>query len=276
MDYYPHQAQQIVHRSEARNRVVSAGRRWGKSTSLAAHEAFAQLCVPNSQLWVVAPTYDLADKVFRVVWKLAVVQNHVPGGIRKASERERYIWTNNDARITGKTADDPTGLVGEGLDAVIVDEAARIPRPQLVWQECLRPALSDRQGWSLFISTPRGYNAFYEWWQWGQSSEMPNWASFRHPSWTNPFLAKSEIEDARRELSVVRYEQEFGAQFRLHEGLVFPEFDEEKHVVNTTWVVPDLVGEKKEFERRVEAEPELKHYEGEGLGVEELMEKLTL
>ena len=46
------------------------------------------------------------------------------------------------------------------LDGIVLDEYADMdPR---VWSEIIRPALADRQGWAVFIGTPKGRNGFFE------------------------------------------------------------------------------------------------------------------
>jgi hypothetical protein len=64
LGYEPHAGQLAVHRSTARFRVVACGVRWGK-TFAAAMEAIAAALEPKESAigWVVAPTYDLADRV---------------------------------------------------------------------------------------------------------------------------------------------------------------------------------------------------------------------
>src|SRR5437867_11475036 len=66
--YVPHPGQLLVHRSKAPRRIVACGVRWGKTTC-GVGEAVAALLEPRecSLGWVVAPSYDLADKTFRQV-----------------------------------------------------------------------------------------------------------------------------------------------------------------------------------------------------------------
>jgi hypothetical protein len=49
-------------------------------------------------------------------------------------------------------------LRGEGLDFVVMDECAFMQKE--AWTEAIRPALSDRQGKALFISTLKGVTGF--------------------------------------------------------------------------------------------------------------------
>lgn len=217
-----------VHRSTSRFRVVNGGRRIGKSV-LGGREAFAQCVIPGSYIWVVGPTMDLAEKEFRVVWNLAVNKGLIP--IRRKSERELFIDFENGSRIECRTEENPDQLIGEGLDLVILAEAARLK--ERTWHQYIRPALADRQGRALFTSTPRGFNWFQEFYNKGQDSTNPDhawWSSWTIPSRLNPILPEEEIEEARRNSSPEAFAQEWEAKFIAYGGLVFPEFDSEIHV----------------------------------------------
>ena len=66
--YKPHTGQMCLHRSDARFRVVVAGRRWGKSIS-AAKEAELMILKPRTRGWIVSKTYELGEKVYREIYK---------------------------------------------------------------------------------------------------------------------------------------------------------------------------------------------------------------
>jgi phage FluMu gp28-like protein len=88
------------------------------------------------------------------------------------------------------------------------------------WTEALRPALSDRQGKALFISTPKGRNWFWRLYQQGMTDEGET-ASFQYPTSSNPFIAPEEIEAARRSLPERIFQQEYMAMFLDDAGGVF-------------------------------------------------------
>jgi len=227
IDYHPHPGQQSVHESRARFKVCCCGRRWGKSLA-AAREAEPVILQPGTRTWVVAPTYDLTDKVFREIWNDMIIKQRLPT-IRQ-SEREHYIKFAWGATVEGKSADNPDSLVGEGLDFLVVDEAAKIK--QRVWEQYLRPTLTDRRGRALFISTPEGTNWFHDLYLRGQSPGDPDWSSWRFPSWTNPYLPPEDIEEARRTLDPDVFDQEYGAGFTVFAGQVYKNFDPAVHVVD--------------------------------------------
>ena len=66
--YTPHAGQLEIHKSTAPRRIVACGVRWGK-TRCAAMEGIAAAMQPAERGigWVVGPTYDLADRVFREI-----------------------------------------------------------------------------------------------------------------------------------------------------------------------------------------------------------------
>lgn len=119
-----------------------------------------------------------------------------------------------------RSADNPDSLRGEGLDYLVIDEAAHIKQWDATWNQALRPALSDREGRALFISTPRGHNHFYELFQEAKAGRE-GWSAFQFPSWSNPFLAQSEIDDAKRDLPGLVFRQEYGAEFVQLAGALF-------------------------------------------------------
>jgi len=77
-----------------------------------------------------------------------------------ANASELWVELLNGARIRLFGADNPDALRGLYLDGVILDEVADM-KPR-VWGEIIRPLLSDREGWAVFIYTARGRNHGYK------------------------------------------------------------------------------------------------------------------
>ena len=220
VNYQPHDAQLLVHNSSARFRIVTAGRRFGKSL-LASRECMARMIVPNQIIWIVAPTYDLTQKVFReVFWSF---HKFLPHWIKKSSEAEMTIELVNGSTIKCKSADNPISLIGEGVNFLIVDECARIS--ETVWTEALRPTLTDTEGDVLLISTPQGMNWFRQMFIRGQDPNENNYKSWQFPSSANPFLKKEEIEEAKRTIPERVFRQEYLAEFMSDCGSVFRNID---------------------------------------------------
>lgn len=221
--YQPHEGQLAIHSSVAPRRIVACGVRWGK-TMCAAMEALAAAVAPNPSFicWVVAPTYDLADRVFRQIQ--VVAQEKLRHHVIAMKESERRILIRNLAggvsEIRAKSADNPDSLLGEGLDGLILDEASRL-KPH-IWQGHLSQRLLDRRGWALLISTPKGKGYFFDLFRRGQGSDRdPDFESWNWPSWTNPLLERAWIEDERSRVPERTFRQEYGAEFIEGAGAVF-------------------------------------------------------
>lgn len=115
----------------------------------------------------------------------------------------------NGGQVRLYGADNPDALRGIYLDGVVLDEYADMdPR---VWSEIIRPALADRQGWAVFIGTPKGRNAFYD--TWIRSQTDPDWFSLMLKASETGLIIPSELELAKRDLSEDQYEQEFECSF---------------------------------------------------------------
>ncbi len=139
--------------------------------------------------------------------------------VKRINKTDRVIELITGSQIWAKTAEHPDRLRGAGLDFLVIDEAAMVKEE--AWREALRPALADKQGDALFISTPKGKNWFYEIYMMGLSKDHPDWKSFRFPSSDNPFLPKEEIEIMRKTLPELTFRQEVLAEFIEGGGTVF-------------------------------------------------------
>ena len=126
-------------------------------------------------------------------------------------------------------------LRGQHFDYIVIDEVASMRNFWLHWQEVVRPTLTDRKGQALFISTPKGFNHFYDLynmeWFVDPSTGLtdPDYKSFHFTSYDNPHIPKEEIDKARHEMTEDRFSQEYLADFRKTEGLVYKEFSRERH-----------------------------------------------
>jgi hypothetical protein len=126
-----------------------------------------------------------------------------------ANATELYVELPNKARIRLFGADNPDALRGMYLDGVILDEVADM-RPR-VWGEIIRPLLADREGWAVFIGTPKGHNFFYDIWRTANASS--SWFATSVKASTSNLLSPGELADAARGMSADQYEQEFECSF---------------------------------------------------------------
>jgi hypothetical protein len=235
--YEPLPKQWLFHDSTARFRVPVCGRRFGKST-MAGRDLEPKLFQPDRRYWIVGPTYDLGEKEFRVIWDDLIVKMGLGKDkrIKKAYNKrsgEMYISFPWNTHLEVRSADHPEFLIGEALDGAIMSEAAK-HRPD-TWERFVRAALSDKRGWADFPTTPEGYNWLHAMWQLGQNPDMPEYASWRFPTWENAVMfpggeQNPEIELLKRTSTLEYFLQEYAAEFSAFVGKIFGEWDETLHV----------------------------------------------
>ena len=211
LDVRPHAGQATVHNDPARFKVLACGRRWGK-TRLGVNECI-QVAARGGRAWWVAPTYKMTEVGWRPLRQLAM---RLGWQVRLS---DHVVTAANGGEVVIRSTDNYDALRGDGLDFVVLDECAFIA--EQAWTEALRPALSDRLGRAMFISTPKGHNWFWRYWNLGQDATQQEWRSWQFPTASNPFIKASEIEAARRSLPERTFEQEYLALFMDDGGGVF-------------------------------------------------------
>lgn len=244
LDYEPHSDEQWeIHDSLARYRILSCGRRWGKTT-FGARELTAACMNPEDPgyYWIVGPNYVQGEKEFRIVHHDVVVKLGLGSKIKKqysvlqGNMRMEFPW---GTVLEVKSADRQDSLLGEGLAGVIMAEAAR--HSPVTWQQFIRPTLADSRGWAIFTSTPKGYNWYEGLFQMGvMHDKYPDYMSWTLPSWANPILFPGgrndpeilEIEDS---VSSAFFDQEIAALFTAFTGKIYDEFDPQVHVCNVKY-----------------------------------------
>jgi len=129
---------------------------------------------------------------------------------------------------------------GRGLanDFIVCDEVSSYRNFWLGWNEVLSPTLIDRKGSAMFISTPKGFNHFYD--LYGMEAKDPDYKSFHFTSYDNPFIPPEEIEREKLSKPEDTFAQEYLADFRKQQGLVYKEFNRDRHVIDE---IPDKCDE---------------------------------
>lgn len=221
VNFTPYPEQREVLESNKRFRVVAAGRRSGK-TIMAAFATVRRALEAGSGwrgYWVGAE-HQHAKTAYRLID--AVLPEEVV--TRRNQSPPRTIELVDDRTIEFHTAGGGA-LVSVGLDWVVCDEAGK-DFPERAWTQELRPALSDRDGEAMFISTPDGRGWFYEAYQRGQMPEVDDWVSWRWSSYKNPHVDDEEIDAAKDEVPDRIFRQEYLAEFVDETGGVFEGLDD--------------------------------------------------
>lgn len=202
----PHQ--RIIHRGRKRFNVLVCHRRFGK-TVLTINELIDEALrnrLDRPRYAYIAPLFKQAKAV---AWDyLKAFTRPIPGA--EVHESELRVTLPGDRQIRLYGADNPDALRGLYLDGVVLDEYAQMaPR---TWTEVVRPALSDRKGWAIFIGTPMGHNAFHDMYQYAAQGNEGWWAAMFKASETG-IIDPLELRDAKATMGEDEYEQEYECSF---------------------------------------------------------------
>ena len=221
LDYAPYEYQETIHDSPYRFNLIVGGRRVGKSKMALMELIKHCLTTPKAMAWWVAPTITMAREVGWEEFK--DYKDILAPAIESVHETLLRVRFKNGSNIYFKGADNERSLRGRGLTYLVIDEAAFI-EPE-VWTRALRPALSDKRGQALLISTPNGRNWFYG--QAAFAAASDTWGYQHWPTWMNPLIGEAELQEAAQTVSEMDFRQEYMAEFITKEGLVYDNFSEE-------------------------------------------------
>ena len=215
--------QQQVSSDPHRFRVISAGRRWGKSF-LSINEIAKYARHPDQHVLYVAPTYRQARTV---IWDELKSRLYDRQWIQRVNESDLTITLVNGSKISIRSADNYDALRGAKYNFLVMDEVADIKAD--CWYQVLRPTLSDTQGDALFIGTPKGRGSwFFDLYQ--QYKDNTDWNSYQFTTLDGGNVTPEELESAKRDLDERTFTQEYEAKFVDYSGMVFYSFDFDRHV----------------------------------------------
>jgi hypothetical protein len=170
----------------------------------------------NPQYAYIAPTYGQAE---RIAWTYLKEMFANYPGMQKNEQKLKIIIPRHDKgdfiTIYLLGAENPDAIRGIYLDGCIMDEYAQMN--PTIWGEVVRPALSDRKGWAIFIGTPKGTNNFYTMYQTAQLNMLQHpelkWFAFNAPASKTNIIDAEELHALRKEMSEEEYDQEMECSF---------------------------------------------------------------
>lgn len=215
LGYRPRPHQRAVSEALRDHRFVVAvmHRRAGKTTG--AQWALIEDALENRRT---APRYAYIAPTFTQAKAIAWDGDHgfkrllePVGNVVRFHESELRVDFSNDARIKLGGAENVDAWRGQYLDGVVLDEVAQMDAR--FWPEVIRPCLSDRGGWALFIGTPAGEDAFFDLYQRAASGTDPEWVALQFKWQDTDVLPRAEIEQARRDMSPEQFAREYECSF---------------------------------------------------------------
>ena len=205
-----HPSQFEVWEDKHRFKVVCAGRRWGKSI-LALVSCLTELSKKNEAITaIVGPTFQQVKDIY---WRdpQKIPSLIPPEAILKRNDSELFLQLVNGSYLYLRGSDRPDTLRGLRYDFVVLDEFASMK--ENVWEQIIQPTLLDSGGGALFISTPKGYDKFYNLWLKGQGKDS-EWKSWKFSSYDNPYLEREYIEQMKKDMDEDTFGQEILAELK--------------------------------------------------------------
>ena len=219
------QPQTTVINSDARFRVLVTGRRFGK-TYLAINEIAKFSSQPNKKVWYVAPTYRQAKSICWTELKEKLIKHK---WVKSINHSDLTITLRNNSTITLRGSDNENSLRGVGLNFLVIDEFSDVDKN--AWYEVLRPTLSDTNGHALFCGSPRGFgNWSYELFKMRETNK--EWESFKYTTLEGGQVPDEEIEQAKQDLDIRTFQQEYEATFVNYSGMIYYNFSRDKNLID--------------------------------------------
>ena len=230
--------QHLISSSNKRFRVLVSGRRFGK-TYLCITEMMKYATWVKKTIWYVAPTFKMAREI---VWlKLKQMLSDF-NWIETINETNLSIKIRNSGSIISlKGCENYDSLRGVGIDFLILDEFADID--EKAWTEVLRASVADTQGDVLMCGSPKGFgNWSYRMYEKGKRESQ--WDSYQFTTLEGGMVPAEEIEQAKQDVDIRTFRQEFEGTFENYAGAVYYNFHAVDNVLEKKidWQKPLHIG----------------------------------
>jgi hypothetical protein len=231
-----------------RHGVVNCSRGWGKShlAAVAGATAIGELItlrpkVPNKNVYIIAPTYEQVTDIY---YPLLNDELGLGEYAIKSSRDKGRFWFGDNVELRLLSYEAIERMRGKGAYFVVNDEPCSWTKGvglQDAWESIIEPCIATRwspkrarlynapsPGRSLTIGTPKGYNYFYDMFNFRETD--PSWGSYHYDYLASPLLEPEEIEKLRHKMDPIRFASEYLASFEESGNSVFYCFDRKIHV----------------------------------------------
>jgi len=218
--WYPHGGgQDEVLKCKNKEVMICAGRGWGKSILMAyivLKELLGRVKTGECKIFIIAPTYNLTSKVFEHFTKLLLAWDkrwaqYISGGGNRPYQfkMSANIW------IQCWSTTEPSGMLGERVNLLVVDEAAMIP--EKIYLQNLQPLIIPVDSRAYYISTPRGEG----WFKKKFYLLKDKLSAFQYKSIDGVITTEEQLEEQKKEWPDLLFRQEYLAEFVSDVGTVF-------------------------------------------------------
>lgn len=231
MQLHPKQSEFLE--STKRYKLLNWGRRSGKTYAVG-YEIFITLWNKDGALVsYYAPTRDDARSIAWESFKelLGDITLKTNESLLEVETKNKY-GTKSTLRLAGweavKNRDKGRGVEN---DLVVLDECAFFPMFTEKFSKVIEPTLLTSKGRLIITSTPNGFNHFYNLAQTAQAD--PEWFYSHATSYDNPHNDPEELRKLKEKKTDDSFAQEYLADFRKVEGLVYQDFNRELHIATS-------------------------------------------
>lgn len=234
-----------------RDTIGVAARRSGKTAGALGLTILGGLDDGPGDVGYMAPTLAHAK---RLLWRPLAMLLREPAAKRfingKPNNSELTVEFATGTRLYIYSAEAYERVRGDGFKLFIADEADDPIFTDEVFSDAIRPALSDNLGSLVQLGTPKGRARLFREWRKGQGIPCdkckrvpcehydPSYASIQVTAIDAGLLDPQEVRRAKRTLPDRSFRQEYMAEFNAPIGMVYEEWNEERHVVGIDQIPP--------------------------------------
>lgn len=214
----PHEKQRAFIDSQAKRKIIRAGRRGGKTVGIAI-PAVTQFLAGHRVLYA-APTEDQIGSFWYEIKR--ALQEPIDNGIFIKNETMHYVeLPGTKQRIRAKTAYNADTLRGDYADELLLDEFQLMNED--TWAVVGAPMLLDNNGNATFIYTPPSLHNrnrtkatdpqhAAKLFKKAQEDTTGRWEVFHFTSMDNPYISREALNDITQDMSSLAYRMEILAE----------------------------------------------------------------
>lgn len=214
----PHKEQARFISSNAKRKIIRAGRRGGKTVGIAIYavEKFLQ----GKRILYITPTSEQIDRFWSEVTR--ALSEPIEADVFYKNETKHIIEKlGTEQRIRAKTAWNADTLRGDYGDELIFDEYQLMD--ETAWSEVGAPMLLDNDGNATFIYTPPSLHSrsaskardpqhAAKLYKQALQDISGRWETFHFSSFDNPYISKTALAEIYKDMTSLAYRQEIKAE----------------------------------------------------------------
>lgn len=234
----------LILRDPSLRKVLRAGRRLGKTYSLAIQLLHYSYTHKDGRSLVIAPMKTQVELIYQEILRIAAKNEVVMNSIsRKITSPQFMIQFSNGSTIRFFTSGMKSGGrsdVARGQEAhlIILDEMDYMHADDLDALYAMLQKTAEDQPDKVMIgaSTPTGRRERF--WEWCRS---PRFTEFWFPSYCNPYFSKEQEEEFREQYSPSGYRHEIEADWGEDSEGVYPRKFVDRAFISPSWnYIPEI------------------------------------